>query len=210
MAISLLGTNTGTNTCTVTAHNIGDLILVVAFRTGSNSTPTLVSGYTSLQTVVTNSAGSILAYKIATATNDTSGTWTSGTNMIISVYTGTNTTTPIGGNAVATNVGTTVSYPALTMTNSSGSSWVAGIGTHRSTNTTINVAPTGMVNRGSSTVAGTVSGNDTNGGVSSWSLTTESVGGTSSGWGCYTVELLQASSVTPTIKYITYRPAFLS
>lgn len=192
MAISVVGTNTGTNTCTVTAHSIGDLILVLAFRTGSNSTPTLPAGYTSLQTVTSNSAGSILAYKIATSTSDTSGTWTNGTNMIISVYTGTDPTTPIGGSAVVTNIGTTVSYPALTMTNATGTSWVAGLGSHRSTNTTIDVAPTGMINRGNSAVAGEISGNDTNGGVSSWSLTTESVGGTSSGWGCYTVELLQA------------------
>lgn len=126
--------------------------------------------------------------------------------MTILVYTGTSTTTPIStGHAVATGTGTTVTYPALTMVNTSGSSWVVGMGTHRSTNTTITTAPTGMTHRTGSTVAGTVSGNDTNGGVSSWSLTTESVGGTSSGWGCYTVEILAAP--TGGINLVTHAAA---
>lgn len=210
MAASFLGANVGTNTCTITAHSIADLILVIAFRTGSNSTPTVPAGYTSIQTVTSNSAGSVLAYKIATATNDTSGTWTNGTNMSIAVYTGTDTTAPIGASAVSTNIGTTVTYPALTMTVTDGTSWVAGLGSHRSTNTTIDVAPTGMTNRANSAVAGEISFNDTNGGVSSWSAVSPSVGGTSSGWGCYTVEIIAAATAPSTAAtYITYTPPFL-
>ena len=204
MAISLVGTNVGTSTCTITAHSVGDLILVLAFRNGSNSTPTVPAGFTTIQSVTSNSAGSVMAYKIATATNDTSGTWTNGTNMIIGVYTGTDTTRPIGGSQVSTGTGTTVTYPALTMVSASGTSWVAGLGTHRSTNTTINTAPTGMTNRNSSTVVGTTSFNDTNGGVTGWSVVNQSVGGTSSGWGAYTVEILPAGSTT------TYEAAVLA
>jgi hypothetical protein len=40
-------------------------------------------------------------------------------------------------------------------------------------------------------------GHDTNGGVTSWSLQTVSVGGTSSGWFGSTVELIDPSSITP-------------
>lgn len=195
MAISLVGTATpGTNTCTIPAHSIGDLILIYSFRDGSNSTPTLPSGYTSLDTITSNSAGSIVGYKIATATNDTSGTWTNATQTNGVVYTGNDTTTPIGGHAITTNIGTVVSYPALTMTNGTGTSWVAGLAAHRSTNTTLETPPTGMTNRIDDVTTGEVVINDTNGGVTSWSLQTVSVGGTSSGWGGATVEILEAAA----------------
>lgn len=199
MAISILGTNTSaTTTCTVTAHSIGDCILVLAARKGSNGTPTVPTGYTAIQSVTSNSAGSVMAYKIATSTSDASGTWSNATDMVISVYTGTNTSAPIGGSNVQTGTAaTTITYPAVIMTNSSGSSWVAGLGNTHSTNTTIGTAPTGMTNRGSENTNTTVSGNDTNGGVTSWSSTNQSIGGTAGQWGCYTAELLASGGGPP-------------
>lgn len=202
MAVSVAGTATpGTTTCTIPAHNIGDLILIISFRDGSNSTPTLAAGFTQLDTVTSNSAGTIVGYKIATATNDTSGTWANALQTDGIVFTGNNTTTPIGGHAITTGSSTTVSYPALTMTNATGSSWVAGLAAHRSINTTLETPPTGMTNRVDDVTTGEVVINDTNGGVASWSLQTVSVGGTSSGWAGATVEILAASgaqTISPT------------
>lgn len=197
MAISFITTAKNASGGTITGIQAGDLVIVYSFRSGSNSTPTLPIGWTSINTVVTNSAGSLCAYQLAVTTSLITGTFTNATNTIFSVYRGANQTTPIGGSAVVTNVGTTVSYGALTMSVTDGSSWVYGGGGHRSTNTTIDVAPTGMTNRDSQITTGEVGVHDTNAGVSSWSLTTESVGGTSSGWGCYTTEIIAVS--TPSI-----------
>lgn len=191
MAISFVGESTGTTTATIPTHQAGDLMIIWAFRSGSNSTPTVPTGWTSIKTNVTNSAGAVAAWKIAVSSTDTSGTWTNATGLVCMVYRGTNQTAPIGGSATNTAASTTVNYPALTMTVTNGSSWVVGVAAHRSTNTTIETPPTGMTNR-ADLVGGSdeVVGHDTNGGVSSWSSTNVSVGGTSSGWASVTFELV--------------------
>jgi hypothetical protein len=196
MAVSFVKSDKNASGGTITAIQAGDVVLVYAFRSGSNSTPTLPAGWTSLNTVVTNSAGSLCAYQIATGTSLVTGTFTNATNCVFEVYRGVDQTTTIGDHKVSTGTGTAVTYPALTMVNSSGSSWVAGLGGHRSTNTTIDTAPTGMTNRDSQITTGEVGVHDTNGGVTSWSAVSPSVGGTSSGWGCYSVELLAAATST--------------
>lgn len=194
MAISFVGTAKGTNTFTSPAHVAGDVFVAYGFRDGSNSTPTLPAGWTQLQTVVTNSAGSMFAYKVAVTNAETSGTWTNATGLIVNVYRGVDTTAPIGVSGVATAASSIVSYPAITLTNATGTSWVVGMAAHRSVDTSLETPPTGMTNRGDQLDAtDELATHDTNGGVSSWSLQTVSVGGTSSGWGGVTAELVAAS-----------------
>lgn len=199
MAVSYIGNATGVNTATLPAHQAGDLLIAFAFRDGSNSTPGVPAGWTTLESNTTNSAGAVLAYKVAASGSEVSGTWSNATSLVIHVYRGAHASTPVGDSAGATGSSTTVSYPALTLTVGGGSSWVAGFGAHRSTNTSLETPPTGMTNR-TTLVDGTdeVAGHDTNGGVTSWSNQNVSVGGTSSGWFGATVEIIAAGGGTET------------
>lgn len=182
MAIQFIGSATGTTSATLPAHQAGDLILAFAFRNNSNTAPTLPSGWTNIRNDGANTCSGRLAYRIATASNTVSGTWTNATRTVFLVYRGVNSSNPIGNNNTNTAVSTTVNYPALTLT---ASNTVVGVAGHRTTNTTL-VAPTGMTNRALVTNLGA---HDTNGSVSSWASTNTSVGGSSSGWRSYVVEL---------------------
>lgn len=196
MAVSRIAADSADGTSvTVPVHQVGDLLLFWGFRDGSNSTPTVPADLTTLETVTSNSAGSALAYKIADTTTETSGTWTNATEVAVVIYRGVHQTTPVGDSAVATGSGTTLTFPALIMAVGDGTSWVAGLCFHRSINTTLSTAPTGMTNFLNEQNGGDeVAGHDTNAGVASWSEQTASVGGTSSGWAAYTVEVRAAAA----------------
>jgi hypothetical protein len=194
MAISHIGSqgNAGT-TVTIPAHQIGDLILIFAYRAGNNTAPSVpaAGGTVPTWTIIGSASGgntnsSRLHYAVATATNTTSGTWTSATELIAVVYRGTKRP---GGNNNAGSTGTSISYPALSMQRTDGTSWVAGFAGHR-TATNVEGSPSGMTNR---TSAGTeVANHDTNATVSSWSAQSVTVNA-SSGWRARTVELLDAA-----------------
>lgn len=199
MAISYVGSASGTTSATPPAHQAGDLFIAHVFRDGSNSTPTLPAGWTSIDTNTTNSAGGLTAYKLAASSAETCTGFTNGTNLLLHVYRGADQANPIGGHTPATAASTTVSYPALTMAVANGTSWVAGFASHRSVDTALETPPTGMTNRSNLVDATDESaGHDTNGGVSSWSLQTVSVGGTSSGWYGQTVEVRAAAAAVTT------------
>lgn len=195
MAGSWVGGVSGTTSATIPTHAVGDLIIARAFRDGNNTAPTIPAGQN--WTPIDNSAGSnsngaAIAYKIATSTTEATGTWTSATRLDVGVWRG---FSGIGGSAVDGAASSTVNYPTLTMSVGTGTSWVAGFGAHRSINTTLENPPGTMTNR-LTAVTGTDEGaiHDTNGGVASWSGTTVSVGGTSSGWRAHTVELVLAAT----------------
>jgi len=181
-------------------HQAGDLLLFYAFRDGSETAPSLPSGYTNK---LTKSDGYVdtserIGYKIATSSSETSGTWTNATSLICQVYRGVDQTTPLGGSSTYGHNDTgnnTISYRVITMTDTSGASWVAGFAGHAATNTSLQTAPTGMTNR-TNVVDATdeAAGHDTNGGVSSWTTKTVSVGGTDSGWCSAVVEILAGVS----------------
>lgn len=200
MAISFIGQATGTTSVTIPTHQAGDLIVIAAFRDGSNTAPSLPAGWVNLGNPAgANTCSMRLAYRIATNGSTTSGTWTNATSVVCLVYRGVNQDFPIGDVAAASGSSTSVSYPALTMVNTGGSSWVAGFSGHRSTNTSLENAPTGMTNRANvNDATDEASGHDTNGGVASWSAQNVSVGGTSSGWQARTVEIVPAEFDPPT------------
>lgn len=183
MAISQVGAATGTTSCTVPAHNIGDLIVIFAYRSGSTTAPSLGAGFVSILTKAGTSCSARIGFKIATATNDASGTWTNATQLTCIVYTSSNRTTGgslyVGGSASNSSINTTINYPALTMTHADGTSWAAGFaGTSVATAALSTHPPTGMTFFSGSDVTATVEvcAFDTAGAVSSWSSQNTTVG----------------------------------
>src|SRR5690606_15681250 len=140
MAISRVGTASGNLNITIPTHQVGDLIVLFQFQDSgfAFSPPGLPSGFTAAST-----AGNYgrLSYRIATATTLTVSNM-SGTNASIAmVYRG----VTLGNVAGATATGN-LSFPAVT-NGDSGTSWMGAVVGHRSTNVTIEVAPTGMTNQ---------------------------------------------------------------
>lgn len=92
----------------------------------------------------------------------------------------------IGTNTSSVGTGSTsMSYAGITLTNTSGSSWVVGFG---GDTTVATCNPTGMTNFTSTGTGPQVTGNDTNGGVSTWTTKTCTV--TSSSWRTAIVEVI--------------------
>lgn len=197
MAISYIGGQVGVNTLTIPSHQAGDLIIGFGYRDGNNTAPTLPSGWTIIGSASGgNQNSSVLAYKIANGSAETFGTWTNATSVLCHVYRG---AAGVGGQNSAGAQSSIVTYPALTMQVTDGSSWVAAFAGHRSVNTNLQVPPSGMVLRTPVLDAtDEAAGFDTDGGVSSWSSTTVSIGGTSSGWRSRVVELLELRQLTMT------------
>lgn len=173
MAISLIGHNSAAaTTATVTAHAIGDYIVIFAYRNAVTA-PTLPAGFTSIVTSSGNANSFIVGYKIATATNDASGTWTNANVLHTAVYRG---VTGIGAKVGATKAAsTTATISALTLLGLNGNSWVAAFA--GSKQTTAQGTPLAGATTSRGAQAGTTSNAiwaDTNAGVSSFSATTSS------------------------------------
>lgn len=192
-----IGYGSGTTTATIPTHAVGDILVAYAYRDGSTTLPTLPAGWTSITTQTGTSCCARLAYKVATATNDSSGTWTSASELIIHVYRAdTNYSIDIGAFASTSGTTNTLTYPAVTLQDNGGKSIIAAFIGHRSTNTTIESPPTGMINRSQQLNAtAEAAGHDTDNGVTSWSSTNKTITGTASGWVSALVEI----KATPTI-----------
>lgn len=193
MAISYVGSATGTNTATPPTHQAGDLLVVFAYRDGSTTNPTLGSGATQITAPDGTSCSVTAGYFIATAPGTSIGTWTNATSVICHVYR--SSTGSVFPGASATNAGTTttINYPALTLNNTSGTSWVAGFVGISSTDTAAETAPSGMTNRSTvNDATDEAAGHDTNGGVASWSSTNVSAGGTNGNWVSVVVEIAES------------------
>lgn len=111
-----------TSTVTIPAHNVGDIIVIVACRakTQSASKPSAGGTVPTWTDIGTPGTGLRMAYAVATATNHTSGTWTNAWVMFAVVLSG-QKATPIGGNAYASGA---TSSPAITLADSSGKSQI--------------------------------------------------------------------------------------
>lgn len=186
MAISFVGqAQAAATTVTTPTHAVGDLIIIFAYR-NTTTAPSLPAGYTTINTASGNSNSYRVGYKIATATNDSSGTWTNAKVLQCVVYRGVGGISGIGNNSGATKAAsTTANIPARTMQDASGGSWVVAFAGSRQT--TSQGAPlAGATTQRGTSQAGTTSMAmvaDTNGGVSSFSATTSANGSsvTSSG-----------------------------
>jgi hypothetical protein len=195
VAISSAGGATGTNSATLPSFNSGDIALVLAFRDGSTTNPTVPAGWNNLTNTSDGTTCSMsVGWRRLTPTDTTTGTWTNATRVQCVVYRGCEPfITPTGG-TLFTGAGTTntVTYGTVTMTRGDGTSWVVGLVGHRSVDTTIDSAAiTGMTARSSGVDANAETAAwDTNGGVSSWSSTNQTITGTASGWQVAMIELL--------------------
>lgn len=189
MTISFVGARgAAATTVTIPTHQIGDLILIFAYRDGSNTAPTTPAAGGTVPTwnLIGSSGGntnsSNFRWAKATATTTTSGTWTNATELICLVYRKASIGVSAGNSGSAT---TTINYPAIAPNRTDGSSWVVGVAGHR-TATNVDVAPGTMVNRASSGTE--AAGHDTNAGVTSWASTNVTVNA-SSAYRSWTVEL---------------------
>lgn len=198
MAISYVGGAAGTNSATLPSFQSGDIAVVNAFRDGSATNPTVPAGWTTItNTADGTTCSSSFGWRRLVNGDTTTGTWTNASRVTVTVYRGCEPfITPIGGGANGAGTTNTVTYTTFTMTRSDGTSWVLGLGGHRSTDTTIDSASiTGMTARTSGVDAtAEAAAWDTNGGVSSWSSTNQTITGTASGWVTRTVELLALPS----------------
>jgi hypothetical protein len=204
MTVSFIGAQgAAATTVTIPAHQSEDLILIFAYRDGSNTAPSTPTAGGTVPTwnLIGSSGGntnsSNFRWAVATGSTTTSGTWTSATELICLVYRGASVGASIGGSGNAT---TTVNYPALTLQRTNNSSWVVGVAGHRTANN-VDVAPSGMTNRAS---AGTeAAGHDTNATVTSWASTNVTVNA-SSAYRSWVVELRDPSwTETPIVGAFT-------
>lgn len=199
--ITPVGGGQGVDSAALDAHEAGDIIIAFAYRDGNTTPPTNPDSalWTDIGANGGNTNSSRLAWRRATGPGTVSGTWTNATSVGFRIYRGCKAEgSPIGDVNNGGAASTTVSYPALTLQAADGTSWVIAAAGHRSVNTSLENPPTGMVNRLTLVDAtDEIAMHDTNGGVGAWSNQNVSVGGTSSGWRSWTIELLSAPEPDP-------------
>lgn len=199
MAVAFSGQASGTTSATLPTHATGDLIVCFGYRDAATAF-TVPAGWTQLDL---QQGGALshwggLFYKVAASSSETSGTWTNASQVLFHVYTG----AEVG--AWSRNTGTTLTFnfAALTFNVGDGTSWAAGFVGYRNSDTTLESPPTGMTNRSNQVTATPSSesaGHDTNGGVTGWASTNQTVTGTAGGWITYVLELKAAGSGAQTI-----------
>lgn len=130
MAVTIQGVTTSqTTTVTLPSHQIGDLIVIFAYRSSTVTAPTkpaasgTVPAWADIDANTgANTNSSRTAYFVATANNHTSGTWTNATSMIAVVIRGQHGIVPIGNHAESGSAGTIMTAPSIQMGNSDGTS----------------------------------------------------------------------------------------
>lgn len=207
MPISRIGASTvEATTITIPAHQVGDLIIIFAFRDGSTTNPTVgLSGGTTITNTTDGTSCSVsAAWKMAQSTGETSGTWTNATDLAVVVYRGVDTTraTPIGTFQPAAGTTNTVTYAAVNGVKKD--SWIVAFAGHRNANTTIETAPTSLGNR-SDTVASSseIVIHDSDGVWSesdSFTSRTVALSGTASGWQTMVIEIFNNNNTFENFK----------
>lgn len=76
------------NTPLLPPHAFGDMILVLAFRSGATTSPTLPSGYTNIDTAVDGGSSARVGYKIATSAAEPNVVWTNATSWMVLIIGG--------------------------------------------------------------------------------------------------------------------------
>lgn len=202
--LSFIGANAAiSNTVTLPAHEIGDLIVVFAWLDSFSVSPSAPSKPSAGGTVPTwtdidatagaNFCASRTAYTVATATNHTSGSWTGGNNQAVCAVVLRNpNASPIGGHAESG--GTALSgatAPAITLADSDGSSVLLHFFGRRAGGlSSWSAAPAGYTSRAATTsgVGVTVITKDVT--TSDGSITHASAGNSVVGYRGATVEIL--------------------
>lgn len=186
-------------TVTIPTHRAGDLIVIFAYRDGSNTAPSLPTGYTNIATGGANTNSSRAGYKIALSSGETSGTWTNATHCVAYVIRQFDNINPIGNSLRSSGASTTVTYGAVSpLKDQDGKSLMIGFAGHRSVDTNLQTAPTGMTNNVNFVNATSeVSGHS--GYSADWPSTNVAVAGTSSGWETIVIEIRDPKFVAPVL-----------
>lgn len=187
---------------TVGGHSFasGQFIYTFAFRTATTA-PTLSSSptFTALDTASASTSSFRSGCAVSTSSSPSSGTWANATRVVTLIYSGSPATTTancassgVGGKTTAGTSGTTstITYTGITLTHGDGSSWVIGAAGGSAAVCT----PATILHSEES--ATDLVGNDTNGGVTSFSTLTCT--GSAGNWKSDTVELLSTTLATPT------------
>ncbi len=189
------------NTISIPAHIAGDIIVIFAVRDGSTTAPTVPGGWTSAGVKAGFSAASVVGWKRAASSGETSGIWTNATGLIVHVYRGSPASgTPVFVKSSNNNnsANTTVDYSGIVTMEDPGNSWSIRFGFISTNDNSLENPPSGFTNR--SNIAGgsinELAGHDTNGPVASVSFGSVSVGGSAGLWITQTVELLMDTGGT--------------
>lgn len=169
-------------------HQLGDILLIFAFRDGSATNPTVPAGWNVITNTTDGTTCSVsIGWKLATSGAETSGTWTNATGLMCHVYRGADPVTPFGtlvanaGTTSPSTYGSTIGVGLDRMDNQ----WFVAFQAHRSVDTTtLSNAPTGYTNviNALGATQDMVSF-DTNGPVAAgFASNTVAPGGTASGW----------------------------
>jgi len=116
-------------TLTLPAHQAGDLLVMHAIGTTTNIT--MPSGWEMILQFTGSGPRHTWAYRVATATGTTSGTWSGATSLVCAGWRNCHPTTPVGaagirrGNSGAVN-GNFIDFHAVTAANAG--SWIAAEG----------------------------------------------------------------------------------
>jgi hypothetical protein len=203
---TLVGSAKGTNTATAPAHQVGDLMLVVATRNASNTAPSLPAGFSNIGTSTGNTNAMRAGWKYCLTTSDATGTWTTATETIVAIYRPTaGRAIGIGAFAFAAGSSATASYTGITLQDAGGNSWVALFGQTKTQSVGINTAPTGFTPRQDELGTGELAFFDTNGGVSSFTTKTQAI--TSGVWKTFSVEILDVApgaSINNIVCHVSY------
>lgn len=108
------GAAAASTTVAMSSHQAGDLIVCYAFRTGSTTLPTIPAGWTTIssQTLASPATCAVAAYKIATSSSETTGTWTSAAGVAVNVFRTTGAWNPRVNIWFGTGNSSTITYPA--------------------------------------------------------------------------------------------------
>ena len=157
MAISRVSSATAnTTSVSIGTHAAGDTIIIAGYRDGNNAGPTIPTGWYQLFSGGGNSTGFSVAYKIATSSSETSGTWTSATSLHAIVYrpaTGKIIVPKYYSGASASSVSVNIAAQVVgTFESGSDDLWLLAFIAQRNSNNSLNTATwTGLTNVSSST-----------------------------------------------------------
>ena len=189
MAISVISSAAANgDSVTIGTHQAGDLIVIAVYRNNSTVFATVPTGW-----VVKSQGGSstnalTIATRIASSSAETSGTWTNATQLGYWVLRGSTGLLIYGGQNVnqgTAGSGGSINYPALTNASTLTNQWILAAAGHRSIDTDIETAPSGLTFRAGvvGASAGELALHDSDGNLDTWASTNYTLtAGTSSGY----------------------------
>ena len=188
MAISATAAAANGDSITIPTHQAGDTIVIAVYRNNSTAFATVPTGWVVKSQGSANTNALTIATRIAASSAETSGTWTNATQLGCWVLQGSVGLLSIGGFVAgggAVGSGGNINYPALANVSTLTNQWILAVGCHRSIDTDIETAPSGLTFRAGvvGASAGELALHDSDGNLNTWSNTNYTLtAGTSSGY----------------------------